>query len=608
MRRSWRTHDAVAAVLALVVAWTSAAGANPPIVEGTAPLPLLAGGRSLADLADVSVDEIGRGDVGFGVTEGSGGPFRFDVEVVDLLRSGRSTPLILVRTRPSGDDTRFLVAAGMSGSPVYLGAPGEERLAGALGYALAGGEHDLALVVPIAEMRALGQPSAERGPEGRNGPVVVWNGLEAVPIATPVVVGGLTPRAMHHLLEVQERSGISFVPVASSVVATPPDTTRDGRSADTTTIPTPGDAVGFSLVRGDVQIAAIGTVTAVDGRDVWALGHPLTHSGALPYAWVDAHVSAIVANGDLPYKLAGTDDVPMGSTFWDGRAGVYGRLGSAPVDVPLRVVVDGPDRRGETASRIVVDAVWTPGLASAVVQRTVDDVVDERTGGTATIQWTLRLVGRDPVVVVDHLYDADDVATRIAASLGAPLHALLRNPFTEPGLASIDVAITVDRSPDTAYLLEVALEAPTARPGDEVVMFVRTQPYRSLAVTDHVRVTLPDDTPDGPLRLYVRGGSMASEIDEDAAPEWTFDPDRQATSGRPPILSFEEWLSALSAKDTGRDLIVEVVAANGGRRRLATVPGGDVLVGRATVTVMVVDATSDVGTGTMPSDTTMGER
>ena len=148
--------------------------------------------------ADLPLEEIVPGDVGYGLTEGPVGIERFDVEVLARQEaSGPGFPTLLVRTGGPFLEGSGGVAAGMSGSPVYLGPPGEERLAGALAYAFPGGDHRLALVTPIAAMRALTDEDGG-APDPPGG---------AAPLAAPLLVSGVDARALGHLAPGFERVG-----------------------------------------------------------------------------------------------------------------------------------------------------------------------------------------------------------------------------------------------------------------------------------------------------------------------------------------------------------------------------------------------------------------
>ncbi|MEZ4597218.1 MAG: hypothetical protein R3C32_10605 [Chloroflexota bacterium] len=75
------------------------------------------------------------------------------------------------------------------------------------------------------------------------------------------------------------------------------------------TLPRAGQNLAGVIARGDVTVAAVGTVTGVCHGRVTAFGHPMTGDGAVAYAAARARTVAIVDGAD-PYKLAN-----IGRTF-----------------------------------------------------------------------------------------------------------------------------------------------------------------------------------------------------------------------------------------------------------------------------------------------------
>ncbi len=99
-------------------------------------------------------EEVSRGQKGYGLSVFAGTePERFEVEVLGVLH--HSTPeLSYILARLSGQDLeRSGVAAGMSGSPVYI----DGRLAGAVAFSYLFGLDAIAGITPIGAMRRLSE-------------------------------------------------------------------------------------------------------------------------------------------------------------------------------------------------------------------------------------------------------------------------------------------------------------------------------------------------------------------------------------------------------------------------------------------------------------------
>ncbi len=79
----------------------------------------------------------------------------------------------------------------------------------------------------------------------------------------------------------------------------------------------PGSAMAVGLVVGDVQVTALGTVTAIDGDRVYALGHPFLQLGRCDLPLLGASIQTV-----LPLQSA---SVKLGSPL--------GRVGRVDADV-----------------------------------------------------------------------------------------------------------------------------------------------------------------------------------------------------------------------------------------------------------------------------------
>ena len=173
-------------------------------------LVLLMLGFSSALAASFPLSDVTPGLTGYGVTAGPGNVLeRFDVEVLGIQQDvGLGFPLVLVRTSGELIEASGGVAAGMSGSPVYLQNEGEEALLGAVGYVFPNSDHQLALVTPIAAMR--GEATEGYTPSG---PEHFTAAGQAVPVRTPLLLSGLSERASEPLSELFAPFSVTPLPV-----------------------------------------------------------------------------------------------------------------------------------------------------------------------------------------------------------------------------------------------------------------------------------------------------------------------------------------------------------------------------------------------------------
>lgn len=494
---------------------------------------------------------------GYGLTEGPAGIERFEVEVLALQEGfGLGFPLVLVRASGGLVEAGGGVSAGMSGSPVVLGAGPDERLLGAIGYVFPDSVGGLALVTPIGAMRAGDGPGAA---------AVARTALGAVPVATPLLVSGLGARALALL------QGDVLALGATPIQAVQGGGGRAAASAP----PVPGAAVAVQWVRGDVDVGAVGTVTEVAGDRLLAFGHPVLGIGPVDWPLARAAITAVVPNRTVPFKLANTAADSVGAIDQDRPAAIGGRLGAAADLLPVTLTVAYGDATAALRFEVVRDEALWPTLVAVATLEALDRVRARVGEGTATLHWDVNFPSGPGLRLTEAVVDADDVATAAARLAGGPLALLAANPFeaTRPTRLALLVRLE-DRRRDVEVRRATVNPGPIEA-GAVVPLLLRLQPWRRPGEVRTLDVRLPEDL-HGRVELVVRGGAAPREADGDGPP----DPDDAP-------LTFDELLAFLRERPGGGDLVVEARAEGGAWVRLERQEVSGYVTGRVELTLDV---------------------
>ncbi|HET6868942.1 MAG TPA: hypothetical protein VFH80_23725 [Solirubrobacteraceae bacterium] len=248
----------------------------------------------------------------------------FDVHVISVVQApGEGARILVSVSGPAVDSTG--VAEGFSGSPVYCpdGLGGQGNI-GAISEGIGQYGNNVVLVTPIDQM--LGEPVTPPSDAPRLA-------VRPRPLSGPLTVGGLSPAVFGVLQRAATQAG--WVVLAAP---TP--------GANTLGFPVqslvPGASVAASYSSGAIPMGAIGTVTYVNGRTVYAFGHELDGAGRRSLLLQDAYVYFVVNNPDPntapSYKLASPGHT-LGTLTSDTPNAVIGQLGSPPPSVPVDVTV-----------------------------------------------------------------------------------------------------------------------------------------------------------------------------------------------------------------------------------------------------------------------------
>lgn len=488
--------------------------------------------------AHFPVADVTPGMTGEGVTRLEGGRrVTFKAHLLGVLDNviGPRRQVILARLEGANLEHTGVIA-GMSGSPVYV----DGRLLGAVAYSMGQfSKEPIAGITPIGEMldaTAPGAPSATRSvaalpfdlalsPEAL---VTEWRrtlrfdgafrandtqaaslgmplsgggGLELTPIATPLTMGGFSPEASSWMRDLFVDAG--FAPVSGQA--------GQAAGASTSNEPLqPGDAVGVSLVSGDLALGATGTVTHVDGPRVLAFGHPFFNLGPTRMPMTRADVITVVPSLLNSIKLASLG-ATIGVMNQDRATAIGGTLGPAPRTIPLRVSHDTGSGAARTFTlNVADDQLFTPLLVFVSVANVLQSY--QRELGVATIQVSGSARIGDAVLRFDDVYTGDSALVNASSSLAAPLSAILRSDLGAATIDGVDIAFRTDEQARTSRLGQTWLGNPRPRAGAAVRLHVETRTFRSGAVVHTLDVPVPAHAAGTPLQIrIVDGGALAQQ-------------------------------------------------------------------------------------------------
>lgn len=490
------------------------------------------------------VDEVRAGMQGTGLTVFDGAErSEFTAEIIGVLENsfGPRRHLILARL-DGGPLAESGVIQGMSGSPVYI----DGRLVGAVSYSLgtfskaavagitpidemlrdaartpvraARAAPDLALPLSADVLTAL-LPARLDGPEpfaaragdldalGLPAHAGASGGVRLRPIATPIGLSGFTPAAFDHIAPLFRSAGMAAV--VGGAAATP-------AAAQSGALLRPGDAVGVSLMQGDLSMAGTGTVTLVENGRVYAFGHPFYNLGASRFPMTRAWVHTVLPSRAISSRIASVGET-LGTVDQDRASGISGSLGRGPRLVPIRITLDAPERQqAETFDfRVVDDALFTPLLAYNAMLNTLFSHNRQLGAATYAVRGEVTLAGHPPVRFGETF--AGTAATVLASVyVGGPLTALIDNGLDEVTVERVDVSVTAWDGARTAMLERIWLDNPRPRPGRAVPLrlAVRTRDGEVLMRT--VTVDLPSSA-QGRLQVLVADGATLAQQERQQA-------------------------------------------------------------------------------------------
>lgn len=488
------------------------------------------------------VEDIRPGMVATGVTVFAGAKREeFKAHVLGVLQNATAPRRNLILARLEGGPlAQTGVIAGMSGSPVSI----DGRLVGAVAYSLGQFVREpIAGITPIGEMMEYtvtgpaGAPGAAAAAAAMPWPVLplteqaLLDDLDARilgsdrflqraadlrassniepgialglrRIATPLALAGYSDAAAAAFGGALRRTGL----LATTAIG--------GGQAAADTPPEPlqgGDAIGISLVSGDLSISATGTVTHVEGSRVYAFGHPLVNLGPVRFPMTRAWVHTVLPSLMDSFKIASPGPV-VGTLDQDRSTAVAGTLGAPPRTIPVRVSMrNARGQQRQFAFDVSENQTLTPTLTFFSLLSLFQSLEREAGGATYDVRGQVRLKGRGAFEFRD-VFASDAPGGAAAGYVTTPLALLARNNLAAVDIDTVEVTVTTTEQPRSLTIERVWLDRPRVRAGETVTARIALRPWRGPEILREVPIRVPVNAR-GPLTLVVADATRVAPFD-----------------------------------------------------------------------------------------------
>jgi hypothetical protein len=461
-------------------------------------------------------------------------PEEFSVEILGVVPNWIGPQQDMIVGKLSGANAeRTFVFAGMSGSPVYVNG----KLIGAISYSFPFAKEPICGITPFEQMSSvmeqaatpavakssfttfsLAELSADRWrpafAEAAKGSLAsgfaadsrlaAIAGQTFVPISTPLYFSGISQKTLDIFAEDFSRAGILPIAAAGGGSAIKPMTPYNENTL------LGGDSVVVSLARGDVQIAAAGTVTLRDGEKIYAFGHPFFSLGSANLPMSESHVVTVIPNANNSFKLA-VPDATVGAMTQDRATAIYGKLGQAPKMLPVKVkLVNSRGRAEQISFESAFDDLLTPMIVSAGVGNVL--AAQERSVGDTTIEMTgeIRVKGEAPIKI-NRRFAGGQAAALAGAAPAVPLAALLRANFDGLEITGVDLTMNAVDGSRTGTVDQISVDRSTVRAGDTVEVMITERTESGARSTRRVPIKIPADTAPGSITLTIGDGSAVQQ-------------------------------------------------------------------------------------------------
>ena len=474
----------------------------------------------------ISIDEIQPGMEAYCLTTYKGTEVeKFGLKVLDVVRNispGRDAIMV------QGTDERLIHSgpvAGFSGSPVYI----QGRLAGALSFGWSYSKDPLYGVTPIEEMLEVGQIDCRQESATQMGFTLDFTraidfarinkqleaglaagssgGPGATALPCPLVTSGLPAAVVEKLNRQVQPFGLMAVAGIGG---------SDNSQSDSSQL-APGASLVVPLVTGDITMAAVGTVTEVDGDKIYCFGHSLLGYGSIDLPMATGKVHTVVSNVVRSFKLASPVEI-VGALRVDQAAAVLGQIGAKARMIPLEIRVDRYNDavRKVYNCKVADNRLFTPMVLGPAVAGAALNMGDLPPDHMIEYKVDIGLSGLNPITFenISTSLGLNEITTEIVGSV----IILLNNPYKKVAIESIDIDIRIAARNVISHIWSVNLSDSRVKAGDNIDVSVIVESFLAGKKEYRYSLKIPDDLAPGQYDLILCGSGDYYKFLRKAAP------------------------------------------------------------------------------------------
>ncbi len=436
----------------------------------------------------------------------------FDVEILGVLENVGPRQSLIIARISGGPLEHTGVMQGMSGSPVYI----DGKLIGALAFAFPFAKDPIGAIRPIEEMVSVARedPTIRRAGSPNRAAPSPTNLLAALAkpeaidgqlmqIATPLSFGGFTSATIDYFspqlkaLGLEPRQGAGM----------------GGRVEDRMGDPAalhPGSMISVELMTGDLAVGADGTVTYIDGGQVYAFGHRFMDLGPTGLPFTRSEVLALLPNLNTSFKISAPHEL-MGVISQDRNTAISGTLGKRAKLLPVEISMARAGRSFDTYRiNMINDRYLSPVLLQMAVFSAVD--ATERGAGESSIsvKGEIELEGRQPIPVSGIYAGSANVPVQASLAGALPLAYLMQGGFDDIRVRKIALAIDSTDAHKQLQIEDVSASRREVRPGESIEITTRLAGDNGFELLRTVKYDVPIGASPGTLFFSVSDGLQTS--------------------------------------------------------------------------------------------------
>lgn len=511
-------------------------------------LPVLA-----ADNEFMPLKEIKPGMKGFGKTVIYARKIeKFDVEILGIVSNNKinesnliSGKSILVKV--SGDVIRRAggIAAGMSGSPVYI----DNKLIGGISSGWLMTDHTVGLVTPIEEMLEIWEYPSNLNKTSKS----ETEKLRKLYLEEPLRIGSNT---IDSIIEAPYSLAKNIVPKDNEAVFSqaapelriedisqnkvsdalkaklnrknivvsdnhPKDEFNDDISGGYFAVISPdyyepGSSIGIQLARGDINVTTLGTLTHRKGERILALAHSFLKKGSVAFLLTGAYIHHSFGSVQMPFKIGAPTEM-LGTVEQDREKGISAVIGKVPSMIPVKIDVNDKTLGIERSVnfQVVKDISVLNTVLDTTIMQALEGAIDREGAGTALMSISIDCSSKSGESYnfrrENLFYSKADICQVLTNEVTSLIDLISESEYEEVLPTRILLKVEIERKRKTLTIEKVEVKNSSISSGGMLDVEVTLKPFREPKFVRKVRLPIPQDIGRESLTLSVFGLNMKVE-------------------------------------------------------------------------------------------------
>ncbi|MDA0713351.1 MAG: hypothetical protein O2897_05140, partial [bacterium] len=391
------------------------------------------------------------------------------------------------------------IVAGMSGSPLFI----NKKLIGALSYGIGAfmTEGAMAGVTPIDSML-----SAVKFKNNNNDSEVViqknQNILSYKPIALSLVSSGVSQTVLEHYKPLLEKNGDRILASGGSSEG------LQGKNKFSSKL-YPGGPVAAVLIDGPISLAAIGTVTWVNGKHFLGFGHPFLQTGFSQIPIATAEIVTTVFSQNSAFKIGQMLEI-VGTMTDDRKVAIGGILEEMPSMMDFVISINKQKwnyRIGRYSAEAALYAAMA--LGQALTQRS-----EKEQGGFYNMNIAVELLSGEQIKFSRQVSGADvPLELKLSDLFMKSVTSLVRQPFREIEIKRIRVDVMYKKKVEIAQLLNANMGG-KFKAGSTENIFLSYKNFNQAATDKKIAIAIPKGLEPGSYQFIIADRENALKFEQ----------------------------------------------------------------------------------------------